>query len=78
MRYVNSVYLDLLGGDMEKRYLTLKEAAIYTGYPVGSLYQWCSQRKIPHINKHRRLRFDRLKLDEWLREGERPEVKDSA
>ena len=63
---------------MEKRYLTLDEACEFTGYPKHSIYSWVSQRRIPHIRKHRRLRFDRHELEKWMNEDARPVVEDET
>lgn len=48
--------------------MNIKEASAYTGFSVHTLYGWTSQRRIPFIKKGGRLRFDKWKLDEWMRE----------
>jgi excisionase family DNA binding protein len=55
---------------MDKRYLNIREASQYLGYAVSTLYGWVSQRRIPFFKKGGRLRFDRKRLDEWMREDE--------
>lgn len=49
-----------------KRYYRVKEAAIYTGIPVGTLYQMVHWRQIPHIKVGRKVLFDRQELDEFM------------
>ena len=51
---------------MEKRYLTIREAATYTGWSIHTLYRWSSQGRVPVLRKNGRLRFDRFVLDEWM------------
>jgi excisionase family DNA binding protein len=46
--------------------LTIQEAAHYTGISTTTLYKWVSQRKIPHIKMGRLVKFDPVKLDEWI------------
>ena len=53
---------------MEKRFLNIREASAYLGFAVPTLYAYCSARSIPVIRKNRRLRFDVLELDAWMRE----------
>jgi len=53
---------------MEKRYLGINELAEYLGVTVGTIYAWVCYRKIPHIRRFRRLKFDILIIDEWMKE----------
>jgi len=52
---------------MEKRYLNIEELSQYLGMPKQTIYQWTSQHRIPFI-KIGRLRFDKERIDKWLRE----------
>ena len=52
---------------MEKRYLSIKELSEYLGVPKQTIYQWTSQHRIPFI-KIGRLRFDKERIDSWLKE----------
>ena len=55
-------------GTTEIRFLDIQGASQYTGISVTTLYKWVNQRKIPHIKMGRLLKFDPLKLDEWIRQ----------
>ena len=50
------------------RLLTIQEAAHYTEVSVPTLYKWVNQRKIPHIKMGRLVKFDPVKLDEWIKQ----------
>ena len=50
------------------RLFNIQEAAWYTGVSVTTLYKWVSQRKIPYIKLGGSLKFDPVKLDEWIKE----------
>ena len=59
------------------RWLTVQQAAEYTGFAKGTLYNFVSERRIPVVKKGgRTLRFDRLKLDEWMERDAVPCVDD--
>jgi excisionase family DNA binding protein len=63
---------------MEKRFLTIHEAAEYLGFAVHTLYGWTSQRRIPFVKIGGRVRFDKRKLDRWLEQFEFEVVEDPA
>jgi len=48
--------------------LTIQEASKITGVSIPTLYKWVSQRKIPHIKMGRLVKFDPVKLDEWIKQ----------
>ena len=48
--------------------LTIQQAAQMTGVSTTTLYKWVSQRKIPYIKMGRLVKFDPLKLEEWIRQ----------
>jgi len=48
--------------------LTIQQAAQITGISTTTLYKWVSQRKIPYIKMGRLVKFDPLKLEEWIRQ----------
>ena len=52
---------------MENRYLTLEELSRYLAVPKQTIYQWTSQKRIP-FTKIGRLRFDKRRIDNWLKE----------
>lgn len=51
-----------------KPVLDLKEAAMFTGFSEGHLYQLTSKQQIPHYKKNRKLYFRKVELEEWLTE----------
>ena len=58
------------------RWLTIAQAADYTGYAKGTLYNFVGERRIPHVKKRRTLRFDRDALDRWMLRDMIPSVDD--
>ena len=58
------------------RWLTIDEAAAYTGFAKGTLYHMVSDRRIPFVKKGRSIRFDRRRLDEWMEIDVIPSVDD--
>jgi excisionase family DNA binding protein len=58
------------GGGMtnSRPLLTIQQASQITGVSIPTLYKWVSQRKIPHIKMGRLVKFDPIKLDEWIKE----------
>lgn len=59
---------------MEKRYLSIKEVAVYTGISVGTLYHWSREGKIPVVKVSNLLRFDKVRIDKWMNEFERESI----
>ncbi len=51
-----------------KHLLTIQQAAQITGISTTTLYKWVSQRKIPYIKMGRLVKFDPLKLEEWIKQ----------
>jgi excisionase family DNA binding protein len=44
-----------------------KDAAVFLGVPVGTLYAWVHQKRVPHVRFGRRaVRFDRAALRAWV------------
>lgn len=52
----------------EQRLLNIKEASVYTGLSVHTIYTMVSQRRIPYVKVGRLTKFDRTLLDDWLRD----------
>lgn len=48
------------------RKLTLREAAEFLRFSPKTLYNWTSQRKVPHLKVQGRLLFDQADLEKWL------------
>ena len=46
--------------------ISIQEAARMTGVAVPTLYKWVSQRKIHHIKMGSLVKFDPMKLEEWI------------
>ncbi|UVT20060.1 MAG: helix-turn-helix domain-containing protein [Nitrospira sp.] len=53
---------------IERRLLTIQEAAQYTGLSVHTLYTMTSQKRIPYVKVGRLTRFDRETLDKWIKQ----------
>jgi excisionase family DNA binding protein len=50
-----------------KELLTIQEVAELTGFSVGTLYHWISERRIPVVRISARcVRFRRSDIDSWL------------
>lgn len=49
--------------------ITYQELAEHLGLPIGTLYAWVSEKRIPHIRLGGRLvRFRWTEIDRWLRD----------
>jgi excisionase family DNA binding protein len=55
------------GRSMEKRLLSVDEAAQLLGISQSFLYKLAESKAIPHLRLGRALRFDVLKIDTWLK-----------
>lgn len=53
---------------IERRLLTVQEAAQYTGLSVHTLYTMTSERRIPYVKVGRLTKFDRDTLDKWIKQ----------
>jgi prophage regulatory protein len=52
---------------LQKNKLTLKEAALYTGYKESYLYKLTAAKKIPHSKPcGGAIFFDRAEIEQWL------------
>lgn len=51
---------------MEKL-LTVEEMAEVLGVAVSTIYQWTHQEYIPHIKIGRFVRFNRMQVEQWLK-----------
>ncbi len=51
------------------RLISLKEAAVYTGLAVPTLYTMVSQRRIPYVKVGRLTKFDLGLLDAWIKQN---------
>lgn len=50
----------------EKEVLNIDDAAEYLGVSRGTLYNWCSQRRVPFIKIGSRTMFRKRDLDTWI------------
>lgn len=50
-----------------RRLLDIREVASYTGLSTHSLYTMVSQRRIPFVKIGRLVKFDKGKVDEWIK-----------
>ena len=53
---------------LQRRLLTVQEAAEYTGVSPHTLYTMVSQRRIPYVKVGRLTRFDLELLNQWLKQ----------
>ena len=51
-----------------RRLLDIREVATYTGLSPHTLYTMVSQRRIPFVKMGRLVKFDKGKLDEWIKQ----------
>ena len=58
----------MMGGTTTARFLDIQETARHLGVSTTTLYKWVNQRKIPYIKLGRLVKFDPLKLEEWIRQ----------
>lgn len=52
---------------LQRRLLTVEEAAAYTGLSPHTVYTMVSQKRIPYVKVGRLTKFDLRLLEEWLR-----------
>lgn len=61
-----------------KELLTIQEVAELTGFSVGTLYHWASQRRIPVVRfSSRCIRFRKADIDLWLEQQLVPSMCDT-
>ena len=51
---------------MEKRLITIKELAVYTGWSKSALYHMIARRELPFIKWGHSVRFDLRKIDRLI------------
>jgi excisionase family DNA binding protein len=58
-----------LDGYEDEQLLDIRKVAALTGFSVGTLYHWVSQRRIPFIwFSNRCVRFRRCDIQKWISE----------
>jgi excisionase family DNA binding protein len=55
---------------LDRRRLKVGQASEYLGIAVQTVYQWCSERKIPYYKVGSKTFFDADKLDAWRAKSE--------
>lgn len=58
------------------RWMTVDQTAIYLGLSKATIYQYVSERRIPHykIPTSTHLRFDKSQINEWVENGGVPTI----
>ena len=56
-------------GAVERRLLSIREVAVYTGLSVHTLYTMVSQRRIPYVKVGRLTKFDIGLLGAWIKQN---------
>ncbi len=53
---------------MAEKFLTVDEIAEYLSLSRATIYQWASEKRIPHYRMGRAIRFKRAEIESWLLE----------
>lgn len=59
---------------IDRRYLSIKDCAEYTGISSKTLYRWSREQKIPSHKIGHLLRFDRIEISKWIDRYKRSEI----
>jgi excisionase family DNA binding protein len=51
---------------VEKRYMSVEEAAIYAGYTVGALWKHIQRHRLPVSKEGTSVRIDKFEIDKWM------------
>ncbi len=62
----------MITSDSAKRFLDVREAALYLGFSEDTIRFWVKKGKIPFSKIGRGVRFDLRKIELWLKEKECP------
>jgi excisionase family DNA binding protein len=54
---------------LQRRLVTIREIAAYTGLSVHTLYTMVSQRRIPYVKVGRLTKFDLTMVDAWIKQN---------
>jgi len=57
---------------IETPWMTVSQVAVYLSVTPGTIRNWVSQRRIPHVKRGRVVRFHRDRIDAWLGAGACP------
>lgn len=53
---------------MAEKFLTVDEVAEYLSLSRATIYQWASEKRIPHYRMGRAIRFKQAEVEAWLLE----------
>jgi len=53
---------------MTEKFLTVEEVAEYLSISRATVYQWASEKRIPHYKLGRAVRFKQTEIESWLSE----------
>jgi excisionase family DNA binding protein len=53
---------------MAEKFLTVDEVAEYLSLSRATIYQWASEKRIPHYRMGRAIRFKQAEIEAWLSE----------
>jgi len=56
---------------LKQRYCSINELSQYTGLPIKTIYEWASTGVFPSIKIRKRVLFDILEVDDFLRKMKR-------
>lgn len=57
---------------MEKRWLSVEEAAAYLGISRDTVYKWIERKRMPAHKVGRLWKFQAEEIDAWVRQGAGP------
>lgn len=53
---------------METRFIGINDLSEYLGLTKGTLYVWVCHKRIPYLKLGKRLRFDIIEINDWLKD----------
>ncbi|MEI6049368.1 MAG: helix-turn-helix domain-containing protein [Bacteroidota bacterium] len=59
----------------EKQFLTVTDVSGKLDLTIGSIYNMTSKQEIPHFKRGKRIYFDKVEIDEWIRNDRRKTIK---
>jgi excisionase family DNA binding protein len=66
---ITKIVNDAIRGARSNDYLTVEEAAAFSKFSKGSLYNYISEGRIPHIKVEGKILFKKERLIEWIEKG---------
>ena len=65
---------ELIKDGKERLLISVKEASLWLGIPVFTLYSWALARRIPHYKIGKRVMFSKEDLKRWTEEHHQKEA----